>query len=163
MAPTLDEKTERQQTAVAVRREPTIGYWVAPLLLVLTLLGLSALIWRFGERQAEQARVEVSEPAAWTVGTTGIVAGKFTRVLPGNVLVLIPAAGSAEDRLSMYLASASSGSTTIIFDRIGFESGSARLTSDSRDQIDSVATILRAYPRAIVTVAGYTDNLGNED
>jgi K(+)-stimulated pyrophosphate-energized sodium pump len=78
------------------------------------------------------------------------------------VIITIPP-GSAEDRLYMYLSSAGVGSATAInFDRIKFDSGSAVLSSEARDQIDNIATILRAYPRATVTIAGYTDNEGSE-
>ena len=63
----------------------------------------------------------------------------------------------------MYLSSAGVGSVTAInFDRINFDSGSAVLSPEARDQIDNIATILRAYPRATVTIAGYTDKEGSE-
>jgi len=42
------------------------------------------------------------------------------------------------------------------------DSGSAVLSPEARDQIDNIATILRAYPRATVTIAGYTDKEGSE-
>jgi K(+)-stimulated pyrophosphate-energized sodium pump len=63
----------------------------------------------------------------------------------------------------MYLASNRNSETTINLDRIAFENDSAALTPASRDQIDNFATILRAYPTASVTIAGYTDNLDAED
>ncbi len=63
----------------------------------------------------------------------------------------------------MYLASARAGVTSVNFDRIGFNSDSAVLTAASSDQIDSIAAILRAYPRAHVTIAGHTDNVGTEE
>jgi outer membrane protein OmpA-like peptidoglycan-associated protein len=75
--------------------------------------------------------------------------------------ITVPA-GSAEDRLANYLASAAPGRILIGFDRITFDTGSAVLSSDAREQIDNIATILRAYPKASVMVAGYTDNTGNE-
>jgi len=88
--------------------------------------------------------------------------GRYTRALPGNVVITIPQGGT-EDRLYNYLASAGVGRMTIItFDRVNFDSGSALLSPEARDQIDGVATILRAYPRANVVVGGYTDSEGNE-
>ena len=48
------------------------------------------------------------------------------------------------------------------FDRISFETGSAKLTAESAEQLHNIATILRAYPRATVTIAGYTDKEGSE-
>ena len=46
-------------------------------------------------------------------------------------------------------------------DRIGFDAGSATLTAQSAEQLDNIATILRAYPKATVTVSGHTDNIRN--
>ena len=101
---------------------------------------------------------------AKAVGTAGTLAGTFARTLPGNVNITIPAAGSAEDRLSLYLASAAAGATNVTFnfDRIAFDSDSAVLTPESNEQLDNIATILRAYPRAHVTITGHTDNVGSE-
>ncbi|MGB9054122.1 MAG: hypothetical protein WCC54_17640, partial [Pseudolabrys sp.] len=74
---------------------------------------------------------------------------------PGNATITIPAVGSAEDRLSLYLASASPGETNITLDRISFDTDSAVLTAESSAQLDNIATILRAYPRAHVAVVGW--------
>jgi OmpA-OmpF porin, OOP family len=90
------------------------------------------------------------------------VSGMLTRQLPGNIILRIPV-GGAEDRLAMYLGSIASGSTAIEFDRIGFDTGSATLTPQSHEQISNVAAILRAYPKATVTVSGHTDNRGDEE
>jgi outer membrane protein OmpA-like peptidoglycan-associated protein len=110
---------------------------------------------------ARVAFVEV-EPPSRAIGTTGTLAGTFVRTLPGNATITIPAVGSAEDRLSLYLASATPGETTITLDRIAFDTDSAVLTADSSAQLDNVATILRAYPRAHVAVFGHTDSVGDE-
>jgi outer membrane protein OmpA-like peptidoglycan-associated protein len=123
----------------------------------------------------QQSRVDITQPAPSRplgttgvtkpiepTGTSGMMPGKSTRALPGNVIITIPP-GSAEDRLYMYLSSAGVGSATAIdFDRIKFDSASAVLSPEAREQIDNVATILRAYPRATVTIAGYTDSEGSE-
>ena len=70
--------------------------------------------------------------------------------------------GSVEQRLSMYLATAHPGVATFNFDRIAFDTDSAVLTADSNEQLDNIAIILRAYPRANVTIAGHTDSSGSE-
>src|SRR5262249_27002321 len=102
-----------------------------------------------------------SPPVPGTVGTSGSFNGMVTRSLPGNVHLTVPT-GSTEDRLSMYLGSAINGSTTIDFDRIAFDTGSASLTPKSLDQIDNVAAILKASPESTVTIGGHTDNMGSE-
>jgi OOP family OmpA-OmpF porin len=135
--------------------------WTVPALALLSLLCLGGLIWWASPKPMQQARVEVIAPEAKPVGTAGSIVDKLSRSLPGNVIISIPA-GSTEDRLSMYLTTAVSGATAMDFDRISFETGSAKLTAESADQLHNIATILRAYPKATVMVSGHTDNVGNE-
>jgi outer membrane protein OmpA-like peptidoglycan-associated protein len=67
-----------------------------------------------------------------------------------------------EDRFAKYMESSSvSGSNTFEFDRIGFMSGSSSLTEESQEQIQNIATIMRAYPSVHVTVGGHTDSRGS--
>lgn len=47
------------------------------------------------------------------------------------------------------------------FDRLNFETGSAKLTADSKAQVDNIAAILNAYPAVKIKIGGYTDNTGN--
>ena len=170
-----------------VRSREADTSWTVPVLALLGLLGLGGLIyWASHQPVVEVSRVEEtrpmlpsrsplpatpaipapSNPVGTTgmmpsVGTSGMAPGKLTRTLPGNVIVTIPP-GSAEDRLYSYLSSSGAGGTVITVDRIKFGSGSAMLPPEARDQIDNIAVILKAYPDAIVTVAGYTDSEGNE-
>jgi OmpA-OmpF porin, OOP family len=137
------------------------GDWTFPALALLSVLGLGGLIWWASQKPVQYARVEVIAPAEKAVGTAGSIVDKRSRSLPGNVIISIPA-GSAEDRLSKYLMSTAGGVTTVDFDRISFDAGSAMLTAESAEQLDNIATILRAYPKATVTVSGHTDNVGNE-
>lgn len=48
------------------------------------------------------------------------------------------------------------------FDNINFETGSAKLTAASQAQINNLAAILKAYPKAVVKIGGYTDKTGDE-
>jgi OmpA-OmpF porin, OOP family len=50
---------------------------------------------------------------------------------------------------------------TFVFDHLSFESGSARLTSDSNKTVNDLAQVLKAYPTAQVQITGHTDNTGN--
>jgi OmpA-OmpF porin, OOP family len=136
--------------------------WSAPLVALLAALCVGGLIWWGRQQPVEVARTKIIEPLSTTIGTTGRLGGTFVRTLPGNVTVTIPTVGSAEDRLSLYLASASPGETTITLDRIAFDTDSAVLTAESSEQLDNIATILRAYPRAHVAVVGHTDSVGGE-
>jgi outer membrane protein OmpA-like peptidoglycan-associated protein len=134
---------------------------------LLALLAVAAIIaglsWVSHKSQTQVASLNVVEPAEKAVGTTGTMAGNPVRTLPGNMTLTIPAIGSAEDRLSMYLAVAKSGATTrLTFDRIDFDPNSAALAAASNEQIDNVAKILRAYPNTAVTIVGHADGTGSE-
>lgn len=115
--------------------------WVLPL--ILAGLGLLGLLWWLGS--ANRARIETA-----------------TTRLPGNVELRVPP-GGMEDRLVGYLRAPTPGAVYAFdFDRIGFQTASASLTGVSREQLDNIARILKAYPNAQVVIAGYTDNTGNE-
>jgi len=47
------------------------------------------------------------------------------------------------------------------FDRLLFETGSARLKAESREQLENVGEILKAYPAVNVKLGGYTDTTGD--
>lgn len=52
--------------------------------------------------------------------------------------------------------------TWFSLDRVYFESGSAVLKAGSKDQLDRLAAILKAYPAVNLKVGGYTDNTGTD-
>jgi outer membrane protein OmpA-like peptidoglycan-associated protein len=54
-------------------------------------------------------------------------------------------------------------STWIRFDQLAFDTGSARLRPESEATIKNVAAILTSCPTVHMTIAGYTDNIGNPD
>jgi outer membrane protein OmpA-like peptidoglycan-associated protein len=136
------------------------GSWAIPLLL--TVLGLGALVWFANRFRPEQTVARVEDTTTKAVGTAGAATrDMLSRTLPGNIKITIPT-GGMEDRVAKYVESPSvSGSNTFDFDRIGFMSGSSSLTEESREQIQNIATIMRAYPSVHVTVGGHTDNKGN--
>ena len=138
----------------------SVGSWAIPLLLM--VLGLGALAWFASRFRPEQTVARVEDATRKAVGTSGVVTrDMLRRTLPGNINIAIPR-GSMEERFTKYVESSSvSGSNTFDFDRIGFTSGSSSLTNQSREQIQNIAAIMRAYPSVHVTVGGHTDNEGN--
>jgi outer membrane protein OmpA-like peptidoglycan-associated protein len=143
-------------------REPRQD-WAVPLAALLAAVGVASLFFwgRTPVRHQEPTRAKVETTVPNAVGTAGTVFPPQTRGLPDNPNLAFPA-GSTEDRLASYLASSGTGSTSINLNRVGFESGSARLTPESREQVGNIAAILRAYPKATVVIAGHTDNVGSE-
>ena len=47
------------------------------------------------------------------------------------------------------------------FDRITFDSDSAQLRAESREQLNNISAILIAYPDVHMKIGGYTDNTGD--
>jgi len=130
--------------------------WALPMASLVAALCLGGLVW-WGIASSKNSE-PVRDTAPIATGTTGTL---LSRPFPERSPFAFRS-GSAEDRLSKYLASTGSGSMKVDLDRIGFDIGSATLTPPSQAQIDNIAAILREYPNATVTVAGHTDNLGNE-
>jgi OmpA-OmpF porin, OOP family len=158
--PGVGKAYEASRTAV---KEKAATSWAMPLMALLAALGIGGVIWWARQPPIDVARVDIVEfepLSSKPVGTTGTLPGTVTRTLPGNVSITMPQ-GGAEQRLSMYLASAVPGTGMFSFNRIAFDSNSAVLTPESNEQLDNIAIILRAYPRANVTIAGFTDSSGS--
>jgi outer membrane protein OmpA-like peptidoglycan-associated protein len=52
--------------------------------------------------------------------------------------------------------------TWFTLDRIYFETGSSNLKAESKDQLDRLAAIMKAYPSVKLKIGGYTDNTGSD-
>ena len=129
--------------------------WLLPALLaLLAIAGLWAMLRR--DRVPEATQASISGPAP--VGTTGYV----TRSLPGGTDVRVPPTGT-EARLLNFIESSAPASreTWFEFDRLNFETDSARLREDSQEQLRNTAAILKAYPQVRAKIGGYTDNSGD--
>jgi outer membrane protein OmpA-like peptidoglycan-associated protein len=147
--------------ATYVAPKPEATSLSVPALILLGVLGLGGLLW-WGVRQYHhEAQTSIGAGMSTLVGTSGTTSVMVTRELPGNVTLKF-APGGIEDVLSVYLASPVRGRSSFEFDRVGFETESATLTPQSLEQLRNVAAILIAYPKANVTVAGHTDNRGDE-
>ena len=95
--------------------------------------------------------------AATSLGAFG------ARKLPDGVELNIPANG-IENKLIAFVEDQSKvvdKTTWFNFDRLLYETGSARLKPESREQLQNMAAILKAYPAVNLKVGGYTDNTGN--
>jgi outer membrane protein OmpA-like peptidoglycan-associated protein len=128
--------------------------WVLPVMLA--ALGAWALVTWLDHPRERQSALNTREPSA--VGTSGFV----NRELPGGVSLRFPPNGTEARLLSFIQGSAPiTKDTWFEFDRLNFETDSAVLRPDSRDQLTNIAAILKAYPGAHVKIGGYTDNSGN--
>jgi outer membrane protein OmpA-like peptidoglycan-associated protein len=96
-----------------------------------------------------------SDPAPQRRGPDQIV------VLPDSAIAVQP--GSTEEQLARFLASNAPAPRTFRFQGAEFQPWQARPNPPTLRTMYTVAQILRAYPKARVTLAGHTDNDGTPD
>lgn len=85
------------------------------------------------------------------------------RSLPGGVSLTVPERGT-EARLVDFIEDERrpvNDTTWFNFDRLTFATGSATILPESQDQLNNIASILRAYPDVRLRIGGYTDNTGD--
>ena len=157
-APKAYDRRDIEETVRAAVPPPpqrsSMGWLIPALLALLAIVGLYAMLRR--DRVPESRQAAVTGPAA--VGTSGYV----TRPLPGGTDLRVPSTGT-EAKLLNFIESASPASreTWFEFDRLNFETDSARIRADSQEQLRNTAAILNAYPQIHVKIGGYTDNSGD--
>ncbi|MEZ0608683.1 OmpA family protein [Fibrella sp. WM1] len=106
---------------------------------------------------ASSAIATAASNAAAALGTFG------AKKLPDGVELNIPANG-IESKLIAFIEDASKPvdkTTWFNFDRLLYETASAKLKPESREQLQNIAAILKAYPAVNLKIGGYTDNTGN--
>ncbi len=128
--------------------------WLWPLIVLAALILLG--IWFFNRGKA---------PVQNAVNTATSSLGQFYKTtLPNGVVLNIPQYG-IESKLIAFLGDNSKPvdtTTWFNFDRLLFDTGQATLQPSSKEQLDNVANILKAYPKAQIKIGGYTDNTGDE-
>jgi OmpA-OmpF porin, OOP family len=85
------------------------------------------------------------------------------RMLPGGVELNIPERG-IEANLINFIEDGSravNDTTWFNFDRLNFATGSATILTESEDQLNNIAAVLKAFPNVNVKIGGYTDNTGD--
>ena len=143
--------------------------WAIPLLLLIPLIGY------FMSRPEPSRQAAVRPPATMRDITPGAVGTSSTPTRPEtatltamrlpNGVALRMSRDGVESKLIGFLNDSSrpvSRETWFTFDRLEFESGTARLTRQSTEQLRNVAEILKAYPSVKITIGGYTDNMGDD-
>jgi outer membrane protein OmpA-like peptidoglycan-associated protein len=151
-------------TTVPPTRRGNIWPWVVG-------LGIGALLLLFGLNMcarreavlpttpAPAPRVAPVEPRAAVPPARESTAMEQLRFPDGTTITVIP--GSINAELHRFLTSNEATPKTFVFDRLNFETGTAALTPASNPTVDSMASILRAYPAVTVRLEGYTDDQGD--
>ncbi|MGA7241335.1 MAG: OmpA family protein [Bryobacteraceae bacterium] len=129
--------------------------WLLPL--ALAVLGIFGLFWMLnhGRGVANQA-ANVARSNAASLGDL------VHRTLPNGIALNIPQFGMETKLLdSIQSASLPIDHAWFRFDRLSFDSSSAKLRPESTEQLANIAHILKAYPALNVTIGGFTDNTGD--
>jgi len=138
----------RPPAVYAETRHRSPWMWLLPLLAV--LLGL---IW-FAARPRPRPVVLMPNLGSF-----------INMALPDGTVLHVPANG-VEGRLLAFIRDpnrAPDSTSWFDFDRLLFNSGSATLQPQSNEQLQNIASILRAYPNVHMRIGGYTDNTGSAD
>lgn len=149
--------------SVQVEKRRSIWAWLLPLLLAALLVGW----WALRPRQpvAVATPAPVTPPATPTISSangtdlgslvdTKVCDGSTLRTpergVEGKLLAFIQDPGHTPDKTSWF-----------DFDRLLFDTDSATLQPQSTEQLNNIATILKACPAVHLTIGGYTDNTGD--
>ena len=82
--------------------------------------------------------------------------------LPNGLVINVPASGMETRVIAFMEGTQPVGAlSSFDFDRLTFAPGSPHLSTESQDQINTVASIMRAYPKVSVKVEGFSDNAGS--
>ncbi len=132
---------------------------------IVGLIGLILLLLLF--RSCMSHKDEAAAPVATTAETTTTTATttaaplKVEEVtLPGGQKVSLETAGLNYE-LQRYLASSEPTPRTFTFDKLNFDTASAAIRPADQANVDALAQILSAYPKAKVRIVGYTDARGS--
>jgi outer membrane protein OmpA-like peptidoglycan-associated protein len=141
--------------AQTVQRETSSSAW--PWALGLGALALGCL-WLFSHGR----QTSIGSVATGTASRLEEEAKNVGRAVIPDLHLKIPGVGG-ESRLLAFVrdTNATPDGTWYEFDRLRFDTGSARLRPESNDQIDDIAAIFMAYPNVHATIAGHTDSKGN--
>jgi outer membrane protein OmpA-like peptidoglycan-associated protein len=129
------------RSAETVVREASPWKWLLPLLIAaLALWGLFSL---FGKREPVTDYISKMLPSGFQLRypSTGI---------EGKLIAFIEDASQSADREAWFN-----------FDRLLFETDSAVLKPQSREQLGNITEILKAYPNVNIKIGGYTDSSGD--
>lgn len=132
------------------RRNYYLPWVLGALALLLLLLALKGCFSR-DETTVTTSNTTTTETAALPVETVKLPNGSSVDVTPNSL----------NYELQRYLESGAATPRTFTFDKLNFETGSATIRAEDQANVDALAQILVAYPKAAGRVVGYTDARGS--
>ncbi|MBI5473030.1 MAG: OmpA family protein [Ignavibacteriae bacterium] len=141
---------------------------VLPFLPIVAILLLGWWLLKNSGADAAKQTVETVKEAAHegvvaTASAVNALGAFFSMRLPSGVDLNIPEYG-IENKLIGFIQDANrpvDKTTWFTFDRLLFETGKATMKPESREQLNNIAEILKAFPAVALKIGGYTDNTGN--
>jgi outer membrane protein OmpA-like peptidoglycan-associated protein len=166
----------REGKAYVEDRAPKSG--TSPIVWVILAIAAIALLWYFLGKGCNKSETEKTTTDTTTTMTTAPVDTSMNtttattnqrqsmKVKLADGTEINAYTGGIEDQLVKCLddAACKAGKDKWFdFDNINFETGSAKLTAESQQQVQNIVAILKAYPKAKIKIGGYTDKVGNAD
>jgi len=145
--------------AQSVQPERSATPWLGALGLVVFGVGT---LWLLSHLRRPEAQIGT---AATGEASRAVTEGRdfVRRTVPDKLDLNLPRNGGEYRLLRVIRGDRSGGTGWLNFDGLTFETGSATLKPASSAQLDNIAAILKAYPNAKITIAGFTDNVGSAD
>ncbi len=129
--------------------------WLAWILLALGILAALLALSRCSRTDTVAvAPVPAASPNTPPIGVQHVT-------LPGGKIVDLQPATLNYD-LQAFLASADPAPRTFTFDKLNFDTASAKIRADDVPTLSALSQILAAYPKAVVRLVGYADARGSD-
>jgi len=150
---------------VPERKGKSVSKWVIPITLIL-IAGIA--VWYFMNKQipsgnSAQPVMDTVIPSKDTIKPALEPENKFIVKLPDGVL-LVARKGGIEDQLVIFFTDPKSKASRRFpfnFDQMNFNSGTADITNESMVQIQNLASILKAFPKAKIKIGGFNEKGGD--
>ncbi len=134
------------------RRNYYLPWILGALALLLLLLALKGCFSRHDDKTVTTANTTTTtQTAALPVETVKLPNGSSVDLTPNTL----------NYELQRFLASNEATPRTFTFDKLNFDTGSATIRAEDQANVDALAQILAAYPKAAGRVVGYTDARGS--
>jgi outer membrane protein OmpA-like peptidoglycan-associated protein len=147
------------------RKEKSGVKWVIPVILIL-IAGI--VVWYFMNKQTlsdspPQTSTDTVEPSKDTIKPALGTENKYSVKLPDGIL-LGAKKGGIEDQLVIFFTDPKSKASRRFpfnFDQLSFNNGTAVISNESMVQIQNVASILKAFPKAKIKIGGFNEKGGD--
>ncbi len=152
-------------TPIPEKKKKSALIWVIPGILILIS---GVLVWYFMNKQSPSGNIpqpltDSVIPTKDTVKPAAVRENKFAIKLPDGV-ILNANKGGIEDQLVGFFIDPNSKASRRFpfnFDQLSFDNGTAVITNESMVQIQNIASILKAFPKAKIKIGGFNEKGGD--